>query len=245
MSKDKSPKLSESNSKSPKISLPSELDESSLKIGELSNSLKLELAKKKQNEIIKELDRVSGLTITLNRSLSKINTEIERLNKSIEKDNEKLRKKLIETTSKLEKHEETIKSIAISATKSVLPNSCIYLFKLGSCDKLDTIFPYDEIYKNDKHCIYKFGLTNDIERREKEHTTNFKNKLGCVDFEQIFTQPSSILCNRDNENRVKSFFQENKYTFISTDLKLKKVYNELVILPNKDLKKVINFLKKL
>jgi hypothetical protein len=156
---------------------------------------------------------------------------------------EELEKCLKKTQTELCQHKETIKNIAKVSTMSTNPNSCIYLFNLGTTEELKSLFkiPNEQISNN--ICIYKFGLTNDINRRENEHGQKFIQK-GCKNFKRAFTKPSSIIVNRSNENKLFNYFRDNKYTFISEEISGKDKYKELICIDTKDYKKVIQFFEK-
>jgi hypothetical protein len=126
---------------------------------------------------------------------------------------------------------------------STNPDSSIYLFNLGTTEELKSIFKIPTERISDKICIYKFGLTNDINRRETEHSQKFIRK-GCKNFKRAFVKPSSIIVNRDNENKLFDYFKKNDYTFIFEEVDGKDKYRELVCIGETEFKKVVNFYKK-
>jgi hypothetical protein len=156
---------------------------------------------------------------------------------------EELEKSLKKTEAELQQHKEAIRSIAKVSTMSTNPDSSIYLFNLGTTEELKSIFKIPAERISDKICIYKFGLTNDINRRETEHSQKFIRK-GCKNFKRAFVKPSSIIVNRDNENKLFDYFKKNDYTFIFEEVTGKDKYKELVCIGETEFKKVVNFYKK-
>jgi len=154
-----------------------------------------------------------------------------------------LEKSLKKTEAELQQHKEAIRSIAKVSTMSTNPDSSIYLFNLGTTEELKSIFKIPTERISDKICIYKFGLTNDINRRETEHSQKFIRK-GCKNFKRAFVKPSSIIVNRDNENKLFDYFKKNDYTFIFEEVTGKDKYKELVCIGETEFKKVVNFYKK-
>lgn len=184
-----------------------------------------------------------------NKDLKKKLTDLEKLVKQKDKEsksNEKKIEKLTEDKEKIESYEKIVKNIGNIASQVIKPKSCIYLFRLGSVQDLQTVFriPKDSKDSGDKSFIYKFGLTNDIDRRESEHRTKFVSK-GAKSFERVYTKPTGVFSTREYENKIFDYFRDNNYTFIKDELKSSDKYNELVIINNTDLKKVINFFGKL
>jgi hypothetical protein len=98
---------------------------------------------------------------------------------------------------------------------------CIYLTCLGSVKQLRNKMNLDNKYKDDEY-IYKFGLTEDFEKRKNGHKSEYKElenysemKLVCFSF----IDPSNI---RDAETDLKQILANYKVEF--------KEHNELVIL---------------
>ena len=165
--------------------------------------------------------------------------KVDELEKSLKKTEAELEVK----STQLQQHKEAIRSIAMVSTMSTNPDSSIYLFNLGTTEELKSIFKIPTEKISEKICIYKFGLTNDINRRETEHSQKFIRK-GCKNFKRAFVKPSSIIVNRDNENKLFDYFKKNDYTFISEEINSKDKYKELICIEEADLKKVVNFYKK-
>jgi hypothetical protein len=185
---------------------------------------------------------------------AKLEKEREKMNRETEKQKNKIEKELTKTIKEKEaelqakeeeliQHKETIKNIAIASTKTMLPNSCIYLFKLGLTEELKDIFKIPEEFVDKNTCIYKFGMTNDIDRREKEHKSLY-TKVGCSCIERIIQQQSSIIVNKENENKLFEYFSDKKFAFISEGYKAKQKFNELVCIRDKDLKLVRKYYEK-
>lgn len=199
-----------------------------------------------------------------NKDLKKKLADLEKLVKQKDKEtknNEKKIEKLTEDKEKIESYEKIVKNIGNIASQVIKPKSCIYLFRLGSVQDLQTVFkipsgfgdkslkiPKEFRESGDKSLkssfIYKFGLTNDIDRRESEHRTKFVNK-GVKNFERVYVKPTGVFSTREYENKIFDYFRDNEYTFIKDEVKSSDKYNELVIINNTNLKKVINFLSKL
>lgn len=165
--------------------------------------------------------------------------KVDELEKSLKKTEAELEVK----STQLQQHKEAIRSIAMVSTMSTNPDSSIYLFNLGTTEELKSIFKIPNEKISEKICIYKFGLTNDINRRETEHSQKF-NRKGCKNFKRAFVKPSSIIVNRDNENKLFDYFKKNDYTFISEEINSKDKYRELVCIGETEFRKVVNFYKK-
>ena len=112
--------------------------------------------------------------------------------------------------------------------------SCIYLFNLGTYDNLIDVFPNIKNHEN-KSSVYKFGFTNDIVRRCKEHELHYKkcdlqlNKYIMIKNEYL----------RESERDVKNFFVSNNYILNQNG------YRELVVIPNNKINTVVEFYKNL
>lgn len=198
------------------------------------------LQEKHRKEMIKEMEKISRKT----EKLSSENEEIKRAKSESDVKIESERRAREEAEQKAENIQKAIFGATAELTKVVVPDSVIYLLDLGTTEQLKDIFkiPSDIISKKIK--VYKFGLTNSYERRFQQHMTTYKNKLGCENFCEAFKQQSSILENRDNENRVKEFLKTNECIFITEDLKTSTKYNELVCLDTSELKKLKKFYEK-
>jgi hypothetical protein len=112
--------------------------------------------------------------------------------------------------------------------KNISTIPCIYLFSLNKVSKLRKTLNISNEYDDDM-IICKFGCTEDIERRMKEHNSNY-GKLDGVNLELLmfsYIEPKFIF---EAETSVNDFL--NKYKLINDN------YNELVIINQKDLKMV-------
>jgi len=114
-------------------------------------------------------------------------------------------------------------------SKSVNPISCVYLFSLGYVKDLrDNKLNLDLSNYDDNMIICKFGRTNDLSRRTKEHVNTYKGvKLKLQLFSFIEDQYSD-----DAENELKLFFTISKKL-----LKCDK-FNELIVINKNDLKNI-------
>ena len=104
---------------------------------------------------------------------------------------------------------------------------CIYLSELGKVKDLkDTFEINDDIYKNNiNSAIYKFGFTDDIDRRLSEHQNDYgtlKNvNLQLVKFTMI--EQKYI---KDAENDLRDFFEKFNKRFIIKIDKTKKIVSQ-------------------
>lgn len=211
------------------------------------DKLREKIVRDREKEIAKATKDAEREKLRLEKEKEKMSKETEKHKNKIEKEVSKtLKEKEAELQAKeeeLNQHKEAIKAIAIVSTKSMLPNSCIYLFKLGSSEELKDIFKIPEEFIDKNINVYKFGMTNDIDRREKEHKTLY-TKVGCTSIERIIQQQSSIIVNKENENKLFDYFSDKKFTFISEGYKAKQKFNELVCIRDKDLKAVRKYYEK-
>ena len=58
----------------------------------------------------------------------------------------------------------------------VLPQSCIYLFEIGTVYDVRSIFDIDDTI-SDTDIVFKYGKSNDLDRRFGEHTSTYKNMV--------------------------------------------------------------------
>lgn len=112
--------------------------------------------------------------------------------------------------------------------KNISTIPCIYLFSLNKVSKLRKTFNISNEYDDDM-IVCKYGCTEDVERRMKEHNSNY-GKLNGVNLELLmfsYIEPKFIF---EAESSVTDFL--NKYKLINDN------YNELVIINQKDLKMI-------
>jgi len=107
---------------------------------------------------------------------------------------------------------------------------CVYLFALGYAN---------ELLKTDKYSkdtlLYKFGNTDDLPRRSKEHERHYKKQFNIDHIElMLFSviDPKYIV---DAENSLKKFFQNNIISYENS--------TELIILNKSDYDKTIQHYK--
>lgn len=107
--------------------------------------------------------------------------------------------------------------------------SCVYLFRLGTVGDLRVKMKINEGYV-DESIVVKFGRTNDLVRRSKEHEKLYNEITGvdiklykylCIDQEYTV----------DAENQLKKFFEDNMVNY--------KSFKEIAILP-KNQEKFLN-----
>lgn len=223
-----------------------EKDETEKKLRELTKTREKliverdKLQEKHRKEILKEMEKINKKT----EKLSSENQEIRKAKSESDIKIENERKAREQAEQKAENISKAIRGAAVELTKVVVPDSVIYLLELGTTEQLKGIFKIPSDIVNKKIRVYKFGLTNSYERRLQEHTATYKNKLGCESFCEAFKQQSSVLENRENENKVKEFLKSNECIFITEDLKTSTKYNELVCLDSSELKKLKKFYEK-
>ena len=98
-----------------------------------------------------------------------------------------------------------LKKIGIAATEQLYERSCVYLFCLGKTTELiDFMIPSDKILKSAN--LYKFGLTNDLPRREGEHKKKYE-KYTNVKVNLTHHKKCSIIVNKENENKLFDMFR--------------------------------------
>jgi len=107
---------------------------------------------------------------------------------------------------------------------------CVYLFALGYAN---------ELLKTDKYSkdtlLYKFGNTDDLPRRSKEHERHYKKQFNIDHIElMLFSviDPKYIV---DAENSLKKFFQNNIISYENS--------TELIVLNKSDYDKTIQHYK--
>ena len=121
---------------------------------------------------------------------------------------------------------DTIKTVFNQTTDKI---SCIYLFYLGKVKDLKKSLRIDDKYYNENDGVYKWGMTQDLDRRTKEHNRNF-SKIKNVNLQLILFNYIDPQYLSKAEMKIKKLFKE-----MELNLKYEK-YSELVIVPNKNIK---------
>lgn len=122
--------------------------------------------------------------------------------------------------------DESRRTINCSSTKI----SSIYLLTLGYVKDLRKTFNIDEKF-NDDNIVVKYGRTDDLSRRLKEHQDNY-NKLENVNVMlKLYSYVDDKLVSQA-ETAVKRFFQWGKYNIDNEE------YKELVVIPINDFETV-------
>lgn len=107
---------------------------------------------------------------------------------------------------------------------------CIYLLSLGTVNVLREAFNIPETFNNDD-LLYKFGMTNSLKRRSKEHDNDYGKikgvKIELIRYEYIDPQYMS-----QAEAKLSGYFEMTKMKLIH------ETYKELVIISSKTLKRV-------
>ena len=120
---------------------------------------------------------------------------------------------------------------------------CIYLLSLGKVKDLrDTFNISNDI--NDTSTVYKYGFTEDLERRLREHTSEY-GKMKNVDISlSIFHMVDTKYISKA-ENDVKHLFNvfDKSLNVESTDETLNKKRKELVVLNDKEYKQITEHYK--
>ena len=115
---------------------------------------------------------------------------------------------------------------------------CIYLLSLGKVNDLrDTFNISNDI--NDTSTVYKYGFTEDLERRLREHTSEY-GKMKNVDISlSIFHMVDNKYMSKA-ENDVKHLFNvfDKSLNVDSTDETLNKKRKEIVVLNDKEYKQI-------
>lgn len=110
--------------------------------------------------------------------------------------------------------------------KNVSTIPCIYLLSLNTVKDLRETLNIPTEY-NDEMIVCKYGCTEDIERRIKEHQNNY-GKLNKVNLELVlfsYIDPKYIF---DTENSISNYFHKYK---LNKD-------EEIIIIQNKDMKNI-------
>lgn len=115
---------------------------------------------------------------------------------------------------------------------------CIYLLSLGKVKELrDTFNISNDI--NDKSTVYKYGFTEDLERRLREHTLEY-GKMKNVDISLSLFQMVDNKYMSKAENEVKHLFNvfDKSLNVENIDETLNKKRKELVVLNDKEYKQI-------
>ena len=108
---------------------------------------------------------------------------------------------------------------------------CVYLFELGKVKDLRETFPSLISNQEDEAIVYKYGRTDNLARRSKEHQCNY-GKMKNVNLElQIYSYVDPAYAVRA-ENKVKGHFK-----FAGKRL-MEDNHDELVVLDKEDMKGV-------
>lgn len=112
-------------------------------------------------------------------------------------------------------------------SKTTIP--CVYLLKLGNVSALKNTFNIPNFKYSDEDIVYKFGMTNDIKRRIKEHAKTL-GQLENVNMElDSFTYIDTLYMS-EAETKISHYFQGFNMTLSH------ETYNELVVIPKKNYK---------
>ena len=120
----------------------------------------------------------------------------------------------------------SIKTVMEVFKKNVTTIPCVYLFFLGKVKDLRKTFNLDDKYDNED-TLYKYGMTNDISRRCKEHNKTY-GKLNNVNLELSRYTYIDVLYTSKAENKISHYFD-------MANMKVDhNIYNELVVISKKD-----------
>lgn len=128
-----------------------------------------------------------------------------------------------------------ITGVPIKATKAIFDKSAnaipgIYLICLGKVEELRDILDIDDSYE-DNDFVYKFGLSEDINRRSGEHQRKFK-KMGINDIKLCTYSTIDPLNISKAETKLKK-------KFINYEMMLPhEEFTELAVIPMKKLKQI-------
>lgn len=189
--------------------------------------------KDNHDKLHKVNQKLNDATMKKENQKSKIDAKKIKELETLKKENEKLKKEK-------EEKDKILKKIGIVATESLNPDAGIYLFKLGTAKDLCDSFVIPKDRLTYSYSIYKFGLTNDVNRRKREHKQKYE-KFKNVSVELCHFKKSSIISNRENENRLFEMFRKNGFAFINCSEEGKDKFNELVCINDNDLYKVKKF----
>ncbi len=111
--------------------------------------------------------------------------------------------------------------------------SCIYLICLGYIREIRNIYNIDQTYPDDA-ILCKYGLTKNLERRLKEHNSDYGSKLNKLLYLKFFVKisPDKLYY---AENILEDIFIKLGYKYDRVPKK-----TELVIIPRSDLESIKN-----
>jgi hypothetical protein len=112
-------------------------------------------------------------------------------------------------------------------SKTTIP--CVYLLKLGNVGALKDTFNIPNCKYSEDDIVYKFGMTNDIKRRIKEHAKTL-GQLKNVNIELDSFTYIDTLYMYEAETKISHYFQG--FNMILPH----ETYHELVIIPKKNYK---------
>ena len=196
---------------------------------------------KEQKKTIKS--KISELEMELkiqNLELDKINLQI---------DNSSLKKSVQDgKINEVKVKESLIKELGKDLKDKISPGY-LYLFELGKTIDLYTTFDVPESKVALGYSIYKFGRTENIISRERDHKRMYKDHSN-VKINLVISKECSNKDTVKNENLIKNWFKDKDYTFVKNykdapeDICSKlSTCKELVIINDKDLKFVKEFYK--
>ena len=130
-------------------------------------------------------------------------------------------------------HKKDVPDIVNVFSKYVCDFSCIYLFHIGDIEQLDFIDTTHQKEMHEKCFVYKFGITNSIQRRTNEHLRTF-NSYNNVELNiELFAYVHNDFL-YDAENKLKQYFK------MSDMIVNHSTYKELVMIPKSKLQYVRN-----
>ena len=200
---------------------------------EVEETLEEELITKQIN--IAKLETEKLLTKEFNKKLKEKEDEISSLKKSVKK----LEDENTKVSAKLEDTNKLLKQTQDAVAYGKYPDSGVYLLRLGTSESLKATFniPADKISK--AYYVYKYGRSNDIINRNDQHNLCLGKLIG-KDLEMVYSKKVSHYDCSSAETKIKKFFQDKSYTFISEDSKGNK-YKELICVCSKDLADIKKF----
>jgi len=188
-----------------------------------------EAVTKKFQEEIGKLKK--GSSSTSEAEAEKVRKEMIKKLSSKESEIEKLKKELQEKTELIEKTRDAHDLLEN-------PESGCYLLYLGRTDELKDKFVIPKNKVGKSFGIYKFGKSKSVTRRNVEHDTSF-NKLIGRHLEMVHHKIISTYRYTDAENKIKKFFKDNGYTFISESTE--RSHSELVVICDTEVSEVKKF----
>lgn len=107
---------------------------------------------------------------------------------------------------------------------------CVYLFSLGKIKDVRKTFDVPSSF-NDNDTLYKYGKSIDLEQRTNQHKVTY-GTMKSVALSLIIYEYIDPLFISDAENNIANFFN------VSTMKLNHSTYNELVIIPDKQMSKI-------